>query len=472
MLTKIIDDVGALVSNAHVQSVLAKKWDDEKGGGGYFHVLKDSAASIKAWETRGKTFHESKAGSIASAVNQLHELGKQYYATVDLHGVGSPKTNAAYGEWQKAKDHMMATHGTTKASISTLSYEAKKAFISAKGVEHPPLTSPPVTPPVPQPLAKKPVPVQSASLPTHANVAGPQFVKNETQAKEVLLQAHFDHVQGNIGDKTLASVVSTASNFLSKGQMAAMKAHATMKFKKMNDGHVAAVKAGLNKPAPLTSEGAGVDVTGFHHLAKDEAMRKLAESIGNKVYNEATADQSKALHSYVGSGYTNMNKVVSGSGEHELAKERAAALEQVLTHEVGVPMQLRRNMPQKWFWQAMGLPHDDAEQMKGLTDAQINGVIGKTFVEKAFSSTTYRTNSEIGFSNTGNESGFLDLRIRAPKETKGIFVDAFSPGESEVILQKGATYIIKKVTRKTGVGYKKFHYKVDVDWIGNTPGGA
>lgn len=135
-----------------------------------------------------------------------------------------------------------------------------------------------------------------------------------------------------------------------------------------------------------------------------------------------------------------------------------------------VDAKLRRNMAQKWFWKALGV---DESVMRSLSDAELDSHVGRTYTETAFSSTSKSLDFTAAFGTTASASGKLQLNIRAPKGSQGLDVSYMvnNHGEAEIILNKGATYVIRAIRKREGhssmTSYQdKFFYEADVDLIG------
>lgn len=189
----------------------------------------------------------------------------------------------------------------------------------------------------------------------------------------------------------------------------------------------------------------------------------------SKAYNDLSQVERGALSGYTGSAFTEINHTAVGSDKSGYAADSEKYLGLALSkNTLGKNVLLRRNAPQKWFWKALGLPHGTREEMSGITDEQLHSVVGKTYTETAYSSTTMRHNGNMMYSATGQSSGGLLMRIRAHAGIRGIAVDGNSNhgSEREVVLDKGLTYVIRKVTRRPND--HTFPYEVNVDAIGHT----
>lgn len=332
--------------------------------------------------TPGEAPKFSPQGGSEQAKAQNHELGKHYYKMREQFGKDSPEAQAAYKEWQKAKDDLMSTYGLSKSEIGTLSGQAKSAYETEKA------NAPKSPEPPPEPLPMTP------------------------------------------------------------------ELEKALKSKKIPDYD--------SDPEPFDypAKGAYGDVDG-------EVLKH-----GRKMMHQLTQDEREAVSSYTGSGYRPMNKAAaklaklgSKANVDDYMKERIDHLDSALMKStLGKNMRLRRNMAQKWLWEGLGVNISDAEKM---TQAQLDQFIGKTYRETAFSSTTMRKDGSMNYQQAASQ-GVAVLRIRAGKNMPGANVVSESAhhSESEVILPRGTTYIIRKI-RRTNHGDGQF--EVEVDMIGAFP---
>ena len=92
----------------------------------------------------------------------------------------------------------------------------------------------------------------------------------------------------------------------------------------------------------------------------------------------------------------------------------------------------------------------------GTSQKAIAGVVGKTFKEKGFMSTSKSASiaEDLDFAMKP-----IMLRINPNKRAKGMDLDKHSIGEEEVLLRRNTRYKVKKVYGKAGNIY------VDVDII-------
>jgi len=138
------------------------------------------------------------------------------------------------------------------------------------------------------------------------------------------------------------------------------------------------------------------------------------------------------------------------------------AMDRILRgQELGDDIVLRRNMPDTYLLNQLGLS-DTARVMDVEKDKA--KYIGRTYVETA---TAMSTSTNLGLTLKMSMTGKMAiLRIRAPKETKGLYVASISgaPDEREVLLPRGTTFVIRDIGHVTDQwGYKNL--VVDVDLV-------
>jgi len=193
-----------------------------------------------------------------------------------------------------------------------------------------------------------------------------------------------------------------------------------------------------------------------------------AKAVGDALWKSLTPSQRSAFTSYTGSGHKGVNKNLAQGTTTDLADVLSKAMD---GQSLGVDVKLGRNMPQKWFWKAMGLPNDTRAEMNNLTDEQLQACVGKVYHEPGISSTSYDQDCGVSVTNTGDQSGYLKLHIRAAKDiSQGLWIDTHSTcsSEREVMLNKGATYLIRGIQRNDTSSYGPYSYTIDLDLIGYT----
>lgn len=193
-----------------------------------------------------------------------------------------------------------------------------------------------------------------------------------------------------------------------------------------------------------------------------------AKAVGDTVWSSLSGEARSDLEDYTDNGYNSINRSIASGKPDEEAKNIASALK---GKSLGVDLNLSRNMPQKWLFQALGLPSASRADMDSLTDDQLKSCVGKVYREPGLSSTSHEdvADNSIYVSHTGNDSGYAALRIRAAKDvSQGIWIGTHSErgDEHEVLLNEGATYVIRGIQRTKGSS--KCSYTVDADLVGFT----
>lgn len=190
-----------------------------------------------------------------------------------------------------------------------------------------------------------------------------------------------------------------------------------------------------------------------------------------------TSEEKAVVSSYTGSAFTALNKAVGKAGT---AKMQGAAAEHISSYQksqmkamdaafakttLGKNVKLRRNMPQKYFWEQLGI---GLEKVSTMTQADLDKMVGKVYKETAFSSTSMRSNFSSSFAKETSNTGGAILRIRAGASMPGLRAKSISnhEGEDEVILPRGTTYVIRKIVP---VNSDNFKFEVHVDMIGAFP---
>lgn len=396
---------------------------------------------------------EPQAGSLENAKMQNSALGINYYLLRDKHGKDSPQAAQAYEEWQKSKDwikakdpsfDISAASGTQKTKANDILNNSKvqekaAAAAKAKAVE------------TAQAQLKSAVYAYEVAL---ANVTGDSDTVDLShavshQAKVVAAKAELK-AQG-LSDVDIEMAISSAKD-------SAEKTVASQKVLKQLLKDPQASVAYYDENAESFkgfSELPGMSQNSFvqHHSSQIAALSE---------------DEQAALKSYTGAAYSGINKITAGnpgtknqSSYTSYVKSMESAMSKMT---LGRDMKLRRNAAQKWFWQALGV---DESQMNSLTDTELESFAGRSYVEKAFSSTSMDLEFESAFSTTAQTSGAVSFHIRARKEIRGVDISGVSAHkhEREVILDKGVAYVIRKIRKAKGHSYIKYH--VDVDAIGH-----
>lgn len=395
---------------------------------------------------------EPQAGSLENAKMQNSALGINYYLLRDKYGKDSPQAAQAYEEWQKSKDwikskdpsfDIAAASGTQKSKATDLLSNAKvqeKAAAAAKA---------------------KAVETAQAQL------------KSAVYAYEVALA----NVTGDSDTVDLSYAVShqskvvAAKEALKKQGLSDVDIEVLVAESKANAEKTAKAQKELSKL--LKDPKASVayyeeNADSFHGYSAMSGMDQSSFSQHHASQYAALSDDEKsALKNYTGAGYKGVNKLTVGTttATSITASKTSAMASAMSKMTLGRDMKLRRNAAQKWFWQALGIPED---KMNSLTESELESFSGKTYVEKAFSSTSMGLDFDSAFSDTAQKSGAVSFHIRARKEIRAIDISAESnhKHEREVILDQGVAYVIRRI-RKNTKSHPYIKYHVDVDAIGH-----
>lgn len=445
---------------------LSKKtefWSDQYTANGGDKAVFDSKLTAKSMEALNKKVEikatadsiaaSAKAGiapkwadphggstDVAKASNMA--LGVHYYKQRDSLGADHPDTKAAYDEWQKSKDWLKANG--LGAKVSEFSSDAKAA--AQKEIDHA------------KSAATKLQAEKDSALP---NLQSSAYAMAMEKAKDPTSAAYANAAAMYQLAKMKADQHGFSAGMLNKytalGNQAAADAHAkAQKFKEMLSGDLAAKVAYYDANAKKFKSYLGSSDKAYNEHVKNE-------------YMGITTDQRDAISSYTSSGYSSQNKTLAGTKDSTHgAKDAQLVAEAMVGKTIGRDMLLRRNAPQKWFWQAMGI---DESKMSTLSKDEMESVIGRTYTEKAFSSTSKDLNFSSAFSTTAQQSGAIRMNIRATADTRGIDVKDISShtNEAEIVLDKGVTYVIRGIRPGDAHGYNGagFKYIVDVDVIGH-----
>ena len=442
-------------------------------------------------------------------------LAKNYYILRKLHGGSNdhPEVAAAYKQWNDVKDHMKAslgfdnnyfsdTSGKYKSEVEQSFNAAEAAKIQAKqsaklgyqhvseqfhdlalakGEAHPEVVAAKAGLEAARKAAKEqlsPQEIQDVDSIARQGAAARKQAKKDAAVKEISDAGYKYHYAAAEHGPTSPETVKAYNDLINIGEKnkaaglvstdEAQKAYNSLK-KNAEDAYaeVKKFKEFIGNPAKA-AEDYDKNSALYDYLPQGSPKWNEAKAIGQKLWNEMDHDAKAAVGSYTSSGYSSANKTLAGStssGSH--VEDNNDTMAKAIDVPLGVPMKLRRNMPQKWFWKALGLPHADGATMGAFTEAQLQSVVGKVYHEPSFSSTSYDGGNGICLSNTASSSGAVVLRIRAGAQAKGIFIDTNSScsSEREVILQRGAAYVVRGVKKLAGQG--KFKYEVEVDLIGH-----
>lgn len=206
---------------------------------------------------------------------------------------------------------------------------------------------------------------------------------------------------------------------------------------------------------------------GRENIPYNASVADEFERIHSNRIKQLTFDERHAVTLYTGSAFSRINKAVAKAtiNDSRLSFDTAddvKNLDSALNNsKLGMNVRLSRSMAGKWLYSALGVdtPEDEAEAQD---------LIGKIYTENAYSSTSMEYRGVGAMANSTGEAGTVHLIIRAGKEMPGLRVDEISEnkGEDEVILPRGATYIIRGVS-----GFSKGYsglpeLELQVDMIG------
>ena len=184
------------------------------------------------------------------------------------------------------------------------------------------------------------------------------------------------------------------------------------------------------------------------------------------VGSERSTDEATALHNYQGSGYHDINAALRYNKGGEVTQPQWSGAVKNRIRNIEAAIDRNREFGEDVIlWRGTDtvslLKNDGARQLLSSRD-DMRSLIGQTLVDDAFQSTS------VGTSAAFNHKSIV-LRIMAPSDTKGFYLDAISDiGEREVLLQRGYTMVIHDVKKLTG-GYSSSggRWQVDVEIIGS-----
>lgn len=288
--------------------------------------------------------------------------------------------------------------------------------------------------------------------------------KDNPNHEEVLKAAsEFDAVAG----KQAGSKLVKQADLVKASSEAKAAAKANLKSEK----EFAKKYGSATKVASLYDKEAGT----FKYRNKDPSFA----AHGNKQIAKLSPQERLTVSSYTGSSFTSLNKAVGAFGTAKmkglstepLSDDRKAQMKHMdavfAKTTLGENVNLRRNMPQKYFWEQLGL---SVERANSMSQEELNKMVGKVYKETAYSSTSMRKDFDASFASETWKTGGAALRIRAGKDMPGMYAKSLSKhsSEDEVILPRGTTYVVRKVTRlNDGSGNNKV--EIHVDMIGAFP---
>lgn len=441
-----------------------------------------------------------------------HDIGVAYYLKRHELGQDHPDTQALYKEWQKSKDWLKADdssfntgdHAVKSKEVAQKLWDEKSdaqkqhdkklaEVSSAYAGKYAMLIQANSQPKVSEKL-KAHYESEMSKIEAEAAKAGfqPHQIKAMlSQGQMQAVEAMQKHTNG-LKDSAVSAAYLVAS-LKAKGAEgvddlpAAMKSLAGAKAKVKEFGadteeHAAAMKVAVKKAkadVQLAEKYKAMIKDNGSVLQHYEANKGKMGYIGfggkipdgyqdhvKSVTDSLTSSERDAIYSYTGSAYSSQNKSVVAGNATNSAKLVSKAL---ATRTLGADMLLRRNAPQKWFFKAFGI---DLSVSNKTSEADMQKLVGQTYTETAFSSTSRDPDFSSSYSDTASKSGKIQYNIRAHSGIRGIDVKRISShdSESEVILDKNVTYVIRGIRRRQPVGNSQggtFHWEVDVDAIGH-----
>lgn len=201
----------------------------------------------------------------------------------------------------------------------------------------------------------------------------------------------------------------------------------------------AAIEAGKNSGgldsvvSPVTTE--------FKPVPYDSVL------IGNlsKKLKNLDAVSREDLVDYTGEGYRYINKYLL-HGEitnvsKELLKKKITTIDRALDRPLGSDVVLTRKALSVNLSKNLNVGSLDS-----MTEKELNTLVGRTYTEKGYSSTTLKS---ISISAAATNSTRVMIRIEASKNTKGLYISPiskFGDGQ-EVLLPRNTTFVIKSIEK-------------------------
>lgn len=456
--------------------------------------------------TKGPGIASPKKTSVTpkqAAKDASAALGEKYYEAALVNGKDSPEAKAAYAKWSEAKD-AWKKEGATESEVSSESAALKSAVVKKVEAQKQAKTA-----------AKQGFIAEAAQI--KAAAMSGSLDGNEAETKMAALLKKYE--EKGIEDSDLKAAEDSA-----KQQYEYEKENAKAMYKSTMVKVLLAEKAGDQEALKtLTDKMLAMEksMSGYingndafdlqneaiSHLEKLEAQAKELEKVkagfGDAITGYDNPEKFKSVYmssefmshhtnqinnlpkahydvirGYTGTTFKQLNREVGQYGTAVMkgepppfelspdSKKKMRAMDKAFAQtSLGTDVKLRRNMPQKYFWDQLGVPLDKLSSMDPL---ELESIVGKVYKETAFSSTSTAEGFTGIFSNEATKTGAITLRIRATKEQPGLYVDSMSKnqGEHEVVLPRGTTYIIRGIRRKE-VGIYKF--EVDVDMLGAFP---
>jgi ADP-ribose pyrophosphatase YjhB (NUDIX family) len=216
---------------------------------------------------------------------------------------------------------------------------------------------------------------------------------------------------------------------------------------------------------PYSSQPASVPASDIDAGKKDKF--KVAQTA---VISNLNTTQKNTLKSYTGTMANSVNTALgeyfnSGNSISEANKKRIKTMDAAFKKsKLGENVKLVRNIGSKYFWKWFGMDEG------GIADSNLDLLKGKSYTEICYVSTSKNPDSSICLQDTSK--GKIKFIINAGKNFHGIDVSSLSSHpESEVILSRGTTYVIREI-KHTQSGYSPSSnvWEVFVDIVDQTPG--
>ena len=373
-----------------------------------------------------------------------HTLGVHFYDKKITLGIDHPDTKAAYAEWQKSKDFIAAAgfpHDKFEAA-GKAKQQAQDA-INLKGAK------------AKFEAAKKQKVLDD--LADYAYQDAYHTLKKSSSQDKAVAEGHLQNSKLiALGDGHSSAEINkmlSAAKAKAKATIAAEKA--TFKASKASGGEIDPYKYH--------------DKTTFESLPKNKNGTDAYSVNARKIANSLNTTEMDALLAYTGHHFEAINKAL-GQGKPLTGKGKT--LHEVMERQrLPQDSKLYRNMAQKFFWDSFGIKESD---MHNVSDEEMQKLVGRSYTEKVFSSTSKDVYMTSAFGDEAHKTGKMRLNIRAPKGSKAMDVAPVAQsgdGESEVVLQAGATYVIRAIKKGAqhgtkGYGHGGFHYELEVDLVG------
>lgn len=276
-----------------------------------------------------------------------------------------------------------------------------------------------------------------------------------------------------------ANSVQEAKKYLTPEEISAVKEEGKAEAAKQW-ATIKAFKDAVGNPHATASQ---YDAKGdaFKYPVGDDKLYKKFKNDQDTQIQQLTSSTRSVLEGYTGSAYTPVNKAVGKYGTAKMTggnpdpvpshiKSQAEAMDSAFQQiKLGEDLRLRRNMPQKYFWNQLGFTDD---QMHDLSPETLQSMVGKVYKETAYGSTSMNKDFTSFYSEEPNKTGGMQLNIRAHKDINGLRLASISSHshEEEVVMPRGTTYVIRSVKKVGNFKHgSKFSYVVEVDAIGMFP---